>query len=68
MAQPEPMTVEIFTVEGTKVATPVEGRAFAAGSYNEAITTASLAPGVYTLRISADDFSMVRTRQFVVVR
>jgi hypothetical protein len=68
LREADAVTVEIYSTDGKRVATAIDNRSFAAGEHVEAISVATLAPGVYTAVVSTGNFSSVRTRQFVVVR
>jgi hypothetical protein len=61
------VTVEIYSVDGKKIATPIS-KEYGAGPQAEMIPLDGLAPGVYTAMISTGNYTTVRTRQFVVVR
>jgi hypothetical protein len=63
----ENVTVEIYSADGKKMATPIS-EVMAAGSYSRLIKIDGLAPGVYTAMVSTGNYTSVRTRQFVVVR
>lgn len=64
---PEPTDVQIalYDVLGRRVSTVASGRT-EAGRHEEIVSTASLAPGTYFLRLRAD--GRVRTRRLTVVR
>jgi hypothetical protein len=62
------VTIEIYSMDGKLLMTPVKNRSFTAGAHVEQIQVGTLPPGVYTAVVSTSDFTRVRTRQFVVVR
>jgi hypothetical protein len=62
------VTVEIYSVDGKKLATPIEHKSYTAGSHTESIIVKDLVPGMYSAVVSTGNSTNVRTRQFVVVR
>jgi hypothetical protein len=68
LAEAKAVTIELYSTDGKKVATPVDARNFGVGSQLVSVPVSDLAPGVYTAVISTDNYGQVRTRQFVVVR
>jgi hypothetical protein len=59
-------TVEIYSMDGKRIAVPINGRIFDAGEHQERVSVKELDPGVYTLRLMVG--RQTRVRQFVVVR
>jgi hypothetical protein len=65
---PEEMVIslEIYTSDGRLMAVPVKSQSRTMGQHSIRVNVAALAPGAYTLRLTAGSGS--RTEQFIVVR
>jgi hypothetical protein len=68
LQEEEAVTVEFYSVDGKRVSTPISKQSFSAGDHSELISVKELQPGAYTAVVSTSNTSLVRTRQFVVVR
>jgi hypothetical protein len=68
LQEADAVTIEIYSVDGKKISTPIVNKAYDANPHTESFSVATLAPGVYTAVVSTHSNNSVRTRQFVVVR
>jgi hypothetical protein len=68
LREADEVTIEIYSVDGKLLMTPVNNQSYDEGSHVEQLQVGTLPPGVYTAVVSTSNFTRVRTRQFVVVR
>jgi hypothetical protein len=69
LSEPETVTVELYSMDGKKVMTPIANKAYStAGDKVEQFPVSELPAGSYTAVVSTGNYSRVRTRQFVIVR
>jgi hypothetical protein len=68
LQEPEAVSIEIYSVDGKLIGTPIDHKSYPASSNTESFSVKTLAPGVYTAVLTAHGSNNVRTRQFVVVR
>jgi hypothetical protein len=66
LAEPSPVTIEVYSADGRVVSTPVSAIEYGDGAYPVTVDTRDLRPGSYTLRLITGQG--VRSQQFLIVR